>query len=140
MNAKKPKSKKTTTEILEIQEPKVAAAQENVAESQSTELTQQAGEIQSLATAGVTDEIHSNKKAKTGKTKVIRDSFSFPEHDYRKISELKKACLTAGVHTKKSEVLRAGLHLLAQLKLNELTQVIEQVEKIQTGRPSAAKI
>jgi hypothetical protein len=36
-----------------------------------------------------------NRSKKTPKTKVIRDSFSFPEHDYRKISNLKKTCLAA---------------------------------------------
>ncbi|MDD2739561.1 MAG: hypothetical protein PHR94_11580 [Methylomonas lenta] len=76
------------------------------------------------------------KKVKSHKTKVIRDSFSFPEHDYQKISDLKKTCLAAGIHVKKSEVLRAGLHLLTQLGIDELKQAVEKVEKVQTGRPS----
>jgi hypothetical protein len=77
------------------------------------------------------------KKRKAGKTKVIRDSFSFPESDYVKISQLKKSCLAAGAHVKKGEILRAGLHLLSKLSLTELTQVVEQVEKVKTGRPTA---
>lgn len=79
-----------------------------------------------------------SKKTKPTKTKVIRDSFSFPEPDYRKISELKKTCLAAGVHVKKSEVLRAGLYLLTQLNSDDLKQVVEKVEKVKTGRPSEA--
>lgn len=83
------------------------------------------------------EEKTSPQKRKPPKAKVIRDSFSFPEHDYRKISELKKTCLAAGIHVKKSEVLRAGLYLLTQLSLDELKQTIEKVEKVQTGRPSS---
>ena len=79
------------------------------------------------------------KKSKIAKTKVIRDSFSFPEQDYLKISELKKTCLAAGVHVKKSEILRAGLHLLTQLNLAELKTAVDQVEKIQTGRPNSSE-
>lgn len=77
------------------------------------------------------------KKIKPVKEKVIRDSFSFPEHDYLKISELKKSCLAEGIHVKKSELLRAGLQLLTKLSLDELKQAIEQVEKLKTGRPNS---
>jgi hypothetical protein len=79
------------------------------------------------------------KKRKPIKEKVIRDSFSFPEHDYLKISELKKACLAEGIHVKKGELLRAGLQLLIKLSPAELKQAIEQVEKVKTGRPSSPK-
>lgn len=79
------------------------------------------------------------KEKKAEKKKVIRDSFSFPDHDYHKISELKKICLAAGVHVKKGEILRAGLHLLTNLKLTELIQAMEKVEKISTGRPKSSK-
>lgn len=78
------------------------------------------------------------KAAKPGKTKaskVIRDSFTFPETDYQKISELKKSCLAIGINAKKSEILRAGLHALASLDKDRLKEVISKVEKIKTGRP-----
>jgi len=75
------------------------------------------------------------KKQKHAKTKVIRDSFSFPEQDYEKISELKKACLAAGVHVKKGEILRAGLHLLSGLTIEQLKDAVGQVEQVKTGRP-----
>jgi hypothetical protein len=70
---------------------------------------------------------------------VIRDSFSFPEQDHHKITELKKICLAAGVHVKKGEILRAGLILLTNLNLTELMAAVEKVEKVQTGRPKTAK-
>ena len=75
------------------------------------------------------------KAAKSKASKVIRDSFTFPETDYRKISELKKACLGLGINAKKSEILRAGLHVLASLDKAKLREAISKIEKIKTGRP-----
>lgn len=75
------------------------------------------------------------KAAKSKASKVIRDSFTFPETDYRKISELKKACLGLGINAKKSEILRAGLHVLASLDKAKLKEAISRIEKIKTGRP-----
>ncbi len=79
------------------------------------------------------------KKKKNDKPKVIRDSFSFPEQDHHKITELKKICLAAGVHVKKGEILRAGLNLLTNLNLPDLLQAVEKVERVRTGRPKAVK-
>ncbi len=79
------------------------------------------------------------KKEKNDKAKVIRDSFSFPEQDHHKITELKKICLAAGVHVKKGEILRAGLTLLTNLNLTDLLDAVEKVERIQTGRPKSTK-
>jgi len=140
MNPKKTKSKKNAIETLEIQEPIVAQGTGIVAESLAAPVTEQTTEFNAAPVGSGAEENLSHKKRKTDKTKVIRDSFSFPEHDYRKISEIKKACLTAGVHAKKGEILRAGLNLLSKLDLSELTQVLGQVEKVQTGRPSASKV
>lgn len=78
----------------------------------------------------------SSKKA--AKVKLIRDSFTFPEQDYQKISAIKKTCLAEGMHVKKSEVLRAGLQLLSNLSLSDLKQVFDQVERLPTGRPKAS--
>jgi hypothetical protein len=81
------------------------------------------------------------KKTKKGngkiepKMKVIRDSFTMPQNDFVKISELKQACMKAGVQVKKSELLRAGLHALGKLSVAQLKQTIAQMEQIKTGRP-----
>ena len=75
------------------------------------------------------------KKDKPKKIKMIRDSFTMPESDYVKLSELKKKCLEAGVHVKKSELIRAGLLNLSKLADAALLKAIEQVEVIKTGRP-----
>jgi len=85
-----------------------------------------------------------NKKAKKSngkaenKVKVVRDSFTMPQNDYAKIDELKQVMLKAGVHVKKSELLRAGLHALGKLSAAQLKQAIAQMEQIKTGRPKKA--
>ena len=82
-----------------------------------------------------------NKKARKtdgkaeNKIKVVRDSFTMPQNDYAKIGELKQACLKAGIHAKKSELLRAGLHALCKLNALQLKQAIMRMEQIKTGRP-----
>ena len=76
------------------------------------------------------------KKDKPRKIKMIRDSFTMPESDYIKLAELKKKCLEAGVHVKKSELMRAGLLSLSKLTDASLLKAIEQVEIIKTGRPA----
>jgi hypothetical protein len=73
------------------------------------------------------------KKAK--RVKVVRDSFTMPQNEYQKIAEIKAACLKAKMHVKKSEVLRAGLQLLAELDSARLKLVLKSLEKIKTGRP-----
>ena len=138
MNATKQKSKITATKPYEIDPTTDNEVHKNGSkkslETKSSE-TSEAKEVESFdndAKAAV-------KKIKTVKVKVIRDSFSFPEQDYLKISEIKSTCLAAGIHVKKGEILRAGLHLLTKLNLDELKQAVEQVEKVQTGRPSDVK-
>ena len=78
----------------------------------------------------------SAKSDKPKKVKMIRDSFTMPEVDYEQIAELKKKCLQAGVHVKKSELLRAGLLGLSKLSEAALLKAVDQVEKIKTGRPA----
>ena len=76
------------------------------------------------------------KAKKEHKPKVVRDSFTMPQDEYQKIVEIKAACLKAKLHVKKSEVLRAGLKLLAELDATRLTLVLKSLEKIKTGRPN----
>lgn len=70
------------------------------------------------------------------KPKVVRDSFTMPEHDYGKLAELKRKCLAGGVQVKKSELLRAGLLVLEALSEKRLLSVVAQVEAVKTGRPA----
>ncbi|MFS8979311.1 hypothetical protein PO002_33330 [Cupriavidus necator] len=45
---------------------------------------------------------------------MVRDTFTMPKSDYQTIAQLKVRCLEGGVRIKKSEILRAGLLLLAE--------------------------
>lgn len=78
-----------------------------------------------------------SKKSKNagGKIKVVRDSFTMPQSDYAKIGEFKQLCLKNGLHVKKSELLRAGLHALGKLSAAQLKAALSSLEKIETGRP-----
>lgn len=75
------------------------------------------------------------KAKKEHKVKVVRDSFTMPQSEYQKIAEIKAVCLKAKMHVKKSEVLRAGLKVLAELNAAKLKLVLGSLEKIKTGRP-----
>jgi len=75
------------------------------------------------------------KLKKEQKVKVVRDSFTMPQSEYSKIAEIKAICLKAKLHVKKSEVLRAGLKLLAELNAAQLKHALGSLEKIKTGRP-----
>ena len=75
------------------------------------------------------------KPKKEHKMKVVRDSFTMPQNEYQKIAEIKATCLKAGMHVKKSEVLRAGLKALAVLNATQLKRALSELEKIKTGRP-----
>jgi hypothetical protein len=72
---------------------------------------------------------------KENKKNVVRDSFTMPQSEYRKIAEIKAICLKAKLHVKKSEVLRAGLKALANLNATQLKRALSELEKIKTGRP-----
>ncbi len=136
MTTVKPKSKKTVTDPLQID----LSIEKVVVKKPSTEKSSVSIETKEGVEAVEVEAKTDIKKIKSAKVKVIRDSFSFPEQDYLKISQLKKTCLAAGIHVKKGEILRAGLHLLTQLSLDELKLAVEHVEKVQTGRPTASKI
>lgn len=86
--------------------------------------------------AGTAPKQTAKKEKKEHKEKkVVRDSFTMPQSEYRKIAEIKESCLKAGLHVKKSEVLRAGLKALGEKSDAQLRQLLKSLEKIRTGRP-----
>lgn len=72
---------------------------------------------------------------KERKEKVVRDSFTMTQSEYRKIAEIKETCLKAGLPVKKSEVLRAGLKTLCEMNITQMKRALAEVEKIKIGRP-----
>jgi hypothetical protein len=77
----------------------------------------------------------SSAKKHKNKINVVRDSFTMPENEYARIAAIKEICAKAKMHVKKSEVLRAGLILLAELDPAQLKRALNSLEKIKTGRP-----
>lgn len=73
---------------------------------------------------------------KQAKQKVIRDSFTMPEKEYRVLSEIKKKCLAGGIDVKKSELLRAGLQSLAGMSQAMLKKQLSKLAEIKIGRPA----
>ena len=71
--------------------------------------------------------------------KPVRDSFTMPEADFALIAMLKARTLAAKRATKKSELLRAGLHVLATLDAARLISALEQLEPVKIGRPRKAR-
>lgn len=126
---------------------KSATAKRRITPEKLAAATQKTAAVKQLAKKPVPAKIaiskpeKKNKKARKTdselevKVKVVRDSFTMPQNDYAKIGELKQACLKAGIHAKKSELLRAGLHALCKLSAAQLKQAIAQMEQIKTGRP-----
>lgn len=83
--------------------------------------------------AGAMPKPAAKKPEKTPKVKVVHDSFSMPKTEYQKIAEIKEACLKAGLHVKKSEVLRAGLKALDEMNEAQLKSAIAGMGKVKAG-------
>lgn len=76
------------------------------------------------------------KPVKSKKPKLVRDSYAMPDNEYAQIGELKRRLAAAGTEVKKSELLRAGVAVLAAMSEQELKVVVGRVERIKTGRPA----
>lgn len=66
--------------------------------------------------------------------RVIRETFSLPPVDRNLIQTLRDRCLGAGVYVSKSELIRAGLHVLEGLAIQELCSAIATVERLPVGK------
>ncbi|QIL83869.1 hypothetical protein G7047_12955 [Diaphorobacter sp. HDW4A] len=77
------------------------------------------------------------KEVKPKKPKLVRDSFTIPKDEYAVIDTLKLRSAKFDHQVKKSELLRAGLKLLASLNDQQLQAALRAVPAIKTGRPKA---
>lgn len=66
--------------------------------------------------------------------RVIRETFSLPPADRNLIQTLRDRCLGTGVYVSKSELIRAGLHVLEGLQLQELCAAVAMVERLPVGK------
>lgn len=69
------------------------------------------------------------------RAKLIRDGFTMPADDCALITELKHRLHEVKREAKKSELLRAGLHALAQLDAPALAAALDRLTPVKTGRP-----
>lgn len=72
---------------------------------------------------------------KPRKAKLVRDSFTIPKVEYAVIEQLKKRAAHAGVASKKSELLRAGIMALARMDDTTFSATMHAVPTLRTGRP-----
>ena len=75
-------------------------------------------------------------KDKPRKSKMERDSFTMPKDEYAQIALMKSRLLALGQPTKKSELLRAGVKLLAAMSDATLKSTLAAIPVIKTGRPN----
>lgn len=67
--------------------------------------------------------------------KLVRDSFTMPRSEFDLIDVLKARALGFERPTKKSELLRAGLQVLASLNEADLKKRLDALALLKTGRP-----
>ena len=76
------------------------------------------------------------EKAKVEKIRMVRDSFTMPKDEYAQLTLLKARLTSMGQPAKKSELLRAGIKLLAAMSDNTLKTTLAKIPVIKTGRPN----
>lgn len=72
------------------------------------------------------------------KQKLVRDSFTMPQADFELIEVLKQRAMNFRHSPKKSELLRAGLQVLAGLPDQQLQVALARITPLKTGRPKKA--
>jgi hypothetical protein len=66
----------------------------------------------------------------------VRDSFTIPKTEYAVLEQLKRRAVQSGTPAKKSEVLRAGLKVLAGMDDGAFIAALGAVPALKTGRPA----
>lgn len=80
------------------------------------------------------------EKTKPGKIeKVVRDSFSMPASEHKRIKALRELLARTGCEASKSELLRAGLALLVARDLSEVARVVAALPKVPKGKRGKKK-
>ena len=77
-----------------------------------------------------------DKSVKAKKPKLVRDSFTIPKTEFAVLEELKQRAAKLARPIKKSELIRAGIKVLAALSNAAFLTALNQVPTIKTGRPA----
>ncbi|BCZ78194.1 hypothetical protein PTKU64_18690 [Paraburkholderia terrae] len=115
---------------------KPASSASPAATAKPAKAPKEAKAVKTAKTSAPATAAEKKARVKKEKEKVVRDSFTMPKSDYAKIAELKQRCLDAGLSVKKSELLRAGLNLLAVSPAKRLIAAVQELEAVKTGRPA----
>jgi len=75
------------------------------------------------------------RPAKAHKAKLVRDSFTIPKDEYAVLAALKARALALGQRARKSELLRAGIQVLAGMDDGAFLAAVGAVPTLKTGRP-----
>jgi hypothetical protein len=75
------------------------------------------------------------KQVKDKKVKMVRDSISIPKTEFQVLAEMKARAGKLGVEIKKTELIRAGIKVLAELADTAFVGAIRAVPNIKTGSP-----
>ena len=73
--------------------------------------------------------------AKQPRVKLVRDSFTMPRDEFELIAKLKARAVDFKRPAKKSELLRAGLQVLAALPDKQLLDALGALRPLKAGRP-----
>jgi hypothetical protein len=114
--------------------PKAAAPKAEASKAAASKAGAAKVEASKAGTAKAELAKHPKKVAKP-RPLLVRDSFTMPEADFALIAKLKSTALSGQRATKKSELLRAGLQVLASLDAPGLLVVLDRLETVKTGRP-----
>ncbi len=69
------------------------------------------------------------------RVKLVRDSFTMPREDFDLIDRIKARAIEFKRPAKKSELLRAGLQVLAALQDTQLRAALDALRPLKAGRP-----
>lgn len=84
-----------------------------------------------------TKPVEPEKSERLRKPKLVRDSFTIPKSEYELLAALKTRAVRLNQPTKKSELLRAGIALLAELGDDGFLAAMRKIPALKTGRPKA---
>jgi hypothetical protein len=88
-----------------------------------------------VQTSALAKALASAEQAIEKHVKIVRDSFTMPKPDFELIDRLKARAIKLGRPAKKSELLRAGLHALNNLREDMLKTALQALPVLKTGRP-----
>ncbi len=83
-----------------------------------------------------TKEAPASKPAKAKKPKLVRDSLTIPKAEYEVLAVLKMRAAKLGNPIKKTELIRAGIKVLAAMKDQDFLASVKAVPSLKTGRPN----